>query len=167
LKRFKKTGIERRLIHTTGLTLAPVYAPQKPANPEAPRVVAYRAANTIEVTIDDLKLMGTVIDAGVGTGANRLEGVSFRLHDDRLQRTRALAAAVDEAKTKAQAIARTLNVKLVKVAEVIEGGVHIVPRQETLAATRAFATDVMRTPVEPGEVRVRASVTIRYEIESL
>lgn len=88
------------------------------------------------------------------------------MQDDLPQRTRALAAAVEEAKTKAQAIARALNVQLIKVAEVIEGGVHIMPRQETFAATRAFAADAMRTPVEPGEVRVRASVTIRYEIDS-
>ncbi len=162
----QKTGIPQRSIRTTGLTLTPVYAPQKPASVETPRVVAYRAGNTIEVTVDDLKRMGAVIDAGVTAGANRLEGVSFRLRDDLPQRTRALAVAVEEARTKAQAIAQALNVKLGKVAEVIEGGVHIMPHQETFAMARGFAGDAARTPVEPGEVRVSASVTIRYEIGS-
>lgn len=77
LDAIQKVGIPQRSIRTTGLTLSPVYAPQKLASPETPRVVAYRAANTIEVTVDDLKLMGAVIDAGVTAGANRLEGVSF------------------------------------------------------------------------------------------
>jgi len=166
LEGIQRAGIPRQSIRTTGLTLTPVYAPQKPERVETPRVVAYRAANTIEVTVDDLKLVGAVIDAGVTAGANRLEGVSFRLQDDLPQRTRALTAAVDEAKLKAEAIARALRVRIVKVAEVIEGGVHIMPRQESFAGARAFTADAMRTPVEPGEVRVRASVTIRYEIDS-
>ena len=129
-----------------------------------PRVVAYRAGNTIEVTVEDAKLVGKVIDAGLGAGANRLEGVSFGLKNDLPQRTAALRSAVEEARTKAQSMARALDVPLGSVREVVEGDVHVL-RHERFAAGRAImAADAMQTPVEPGEVRVQASVTIHYDI---
>ncbi|HWN95141.1 MAG TPA: SIMPL domain-containing protein [Methylomirabilota bacterium] len=165
LAEIERIGIVRRSIRTSGLTLMPIYAPQKPDRAIEPRVVAYRAGNTIEVIVEDTKLVGKVIDAGLGAGANRLEGVSFGLRNDLPQRTAALRAAVDEARTKAQTIARALDVPLGSVREVIEGGVQVF-RPERFATARGMMADAMQTPVEPGEVRVQASVTIHYDIGS-
>ena len=163
LEAIEKVGIARRSIRTTGLTLTPIYAPQKSSQPIEPRVVAYRAGNTIEVTAEDLKLVGRIIDAGITAGANQLQGVSFGLKDDLPQRTRALAMAAKEAETKANTIAQTLGIRLAGVVEVTEGGVHVVPQREYFGA-KAMAADFVRTPVEPGEVQVQATVTVRYEI---
>lgn len=158
-----KAGIPRRSIRTTGLTLTPIYAPQKSSQPIEPKVVAYRAGNVIEVTVDDLELVGKVIDAGITAGANQLQGVSFALKNDLPQRKRALQLASEEAQTKARTIASALNIHLADIIEVTEGGVEILPQREHFGMARAMAADV-RTPVEPGEVRVHASVTVRYEI---
>jgi hypothetical protein len=166
LEAIEKIGIPKNAIRTTGLTLVSVYAPQRSVSAEAPRVVAYRAGNTIEVTVDDLKLLGPVIDAGVGSGANRLDGVSFALKNDLPERTQALAAAVEEARTKAEAIARALGAKLGKVVEVNESGVHVLAREQNFAGVRTMAAEAVSTPVEPGEVRVRASVTAVYELDN-
>lgn len=164
LAEIEKLGIPRRSIRTTGLTLAPVYSSQRSDRPVEPKVVAYRAANVIEVTVTDLKLVGKVIDAGLRAGANRLEGVSFSLEDDLPQRMKALEKAVQEARSKAKTMARALDVSLGPVREVSEGGVHIL-RQERFAANRAMmAADAVQTPVEPGEIRVQASVTIHYDL---
>jgi uncharacterized protein len=164
LAAIEKAGIARKNIRTTGLTLTPIYAPEQPKQPIEPRVVAYRAGNTIEVTVNDLKLVGKVIDAGLGAGANRLEGVSFTLENDLEQRRHALTKAVEEARAKAETIANTLDVPLGDVREVMEGGVSVMPRYERLAARGMMAEAAMSTPVEPGEVRVQASVTIHYNI---
>jgi uncharacterized protein len=164
LSQIENAGIAKRSIRTSGLTLTPIYAPQKPDRATEPRVVAYRAGNVVEVTVEDIKLVGKAIDAGLGAGANRLEGVTFGLKDDLPQRNIALKKAVEEARAKAQTIARSLDISLGGVREVVEGGVHILP-QERFAASRAMiAADGMQTPVEPGEVRVQASVTIHYDI---
>ena len=164
ISEIEKVGIAKRFIRTSGLTLTPIYSSQKSTRPEEPRIVAYRAGNTIEVTVEDIKLIGKVIDAGLGAGANRLEGVSFGLKNDLTQRTDALRKAVEEASQKARTMAQALDVSLGSVREVVEGGVHIF-RPERLAAGRAMmAADAMQTPVEPGEVRVQASVTIHYDI---
>lgn len=72
---------------------------------------------------------------------------------------------MEKAKTKAQAIARTLGGYAGQGDRSDEGGVHILPREEAFAATDAFRCRcISNGPLEPGEVRVRASVTIRYEI---
>jgi uncharacterized protein len=164
LGQIEKAGIPRRSIRTSGLTLTPIYSSSKPDRTTEPKIVAYRAGNIIEVTVNDIKLVGKVIDAGLAAGANRLEGVSFGLKDDLSQRTAALEKAVDEARLKARTMSRALDVPLGSVREVVEGGVHVF-RQERFAAGRAMmAADAMQTPVEPGEVRVQASVTIHYDL---
>ena len=61
-------------------------------------------------------------------------------------------------------MAEALDVPLGNVREVVEGGVQLFP-QERMGMSRALmATDAMQTPVEPGEIRVRASVTIHYDL---
>jgi uncharacterized protein YggE len=160
----EKVGIAKKSVRTSGLTLTPIYSPNKGDRSAEPRIVAYRAGNTIEVTVEDIKLVGKVIDAGLTAGANRLEGVSFGLKNDLPQRRAALTSAVEEARAKAQTMARALDISLGNVREVVEGGVHIF-RQERFAAARGMmAADAMQTPVEPGEVRVQASVTIHYDL---
>ena len=164
LSQIEKVGIPRRSIRTSGLTLAPIYAPQRPDRAVEPKIVAYRAGNVIEVTVDDIKLVGKVIDAGLSAGANRLEGVSFGLRDDLPHRATALERAVQEAQAKARTIARSLDVPLGSVREVTEGGVQIFPQERFAAGRAMMAADAVQTPVEPGEVRVQASVTIHYDI---
>ena len=164
LAAIEKVGIAKKSIRTSGLTLTPVYSPNRPDRATEPRIVAYRAGNTIEVTVEDIKLIGKVIDAGLNAGVNRLEGVSFGLKNDLEQRRTALMKAVEEAQAKARTMARALDVSLGSVREVVEGGVHIFRPERFAAARGLMAADAMQTPVEPGEVRVQASVTIHYDI---
>jgi uncharacterized protein YggE len=163
-----KLGIPRGAVRTATLTLASVYSSsERPVNnPEPPHVVGFRASNTIEVTLDDTKLVGKVIDAGIAAGANELQGVSFALQNDIEQRRTALVNAASEAKTKAQTIAGALDVPLGPVLEVIEGGAHVIPLNEGFGGARMMAAVAVNTPVEPGEVRVQANVTVRYRINT-
>src|SRR6185436_1463463 len=94
LAAIEKVGIAKKSIRTSGLALTPVYSPNRADRSSEPRIVAYRAGNTIEVTVEDVKLIGKVIDAGLTAGVNRLEGVTFGLQNDLPQRTLALSKAV-------------------------------------------------------------------------
>jgi uncharacterized protein YggE len=162
-----KLGLQRNSIHTAALTLTSVYSNERPSNnPETPRVVGFRANNSIEVTLQDINLVGKVIDAGISAGANELQGVSFTLKEDLSQRTTALKIAVREARTKAKTIAQALDLPLGSVLEVTEGGVHVIPFNQNFGGARMMAASAVQTPIEPGEVRVQANVTVRYEIGS-
>lgn len=166
LQQVKAVGVEERKIQTSGISLFPVYAPQqfKPnEQPEAPRIVAYRASNTVQVEVNNLALIGKVIDAGVAAGANRVEGVSFSLENDLTARVRALQQAVAEARDKAAAMAGALGVRLVEVSDVTEGSVNVIAPMPRLGVMMARA-DAAATPVQPGEMRIQASVTLHYHI---
>jgi len=145
------------------LVLSPVYAPRSPDSRDAPRIVAYNATNTVSVRLENLSLVGPVIDAGLKAGANQLEGVQFGLRNDLPSRQQALKQAVDDARSKAMTMADALRVNLAEVLEASEGGVSIIAdRVEPLTArTMAVAAE---TPVSPGQIQVNATVTIRYRI---
>lgn len=165
LDQLKKMGISERSIRTSGLNLFPIYSTQRPGEEgEDPRVAGYRAANTVQITLDDLTLVGKAIDAGITAGVNRLEGVNFELRDDLPQRSEALQHAIEQAMTKAKVMAPALDVKLGKLREVIEGGIAVEPPQPLFGREMRAAFAVTDTPVQPGEIRVEASVTLRYEI---
>lgn len=164
VEKIKALGIAEANIQTADLTLAPVYAQEREdRKAREPRVVGYRASNVIQVQVEDLAKLGAVIDAAVASGANRLEDLSFGLKNDTEHRQKALRQAVEEARAKAQAIAAALDVRLEGISEAEEGGVDLVRPQ--LALARA-ADGVMSapTPVQPGQLQVRASVTLRYRI---
>jgi uncharacterized protein YggE len=167
LKAIQAAGISKHNISTTELTLVPVYerpnrAPAQQTTP--PRIVGYSATNVVRVEIHEIDKIGDVIDAGIGAGANRLEGLSFALKDDTLLRQKALQQAVLNARAKAEAIADALKLRLVRILEITEEGVQAVrPR---LRMQRMAVAAAESTPVEPGRIQVSALVTIGYQIES-
>jgi uncharacterized protein YggE len=164
LDAIRKLGVPAERIQTTGLSLGPQYAQGRPDSQEGPRITGYQASNTVSVRLDDLAKVGPVIDAGLASGANNLEGVEFGLRNDDAARATALAGAVQSARTKADALARALKVRLIEILEVAEGGVSISPPPPPFRG-RAMAMDAMAaTPVSAGEVGVDASVTIRWRI---
>ena len=159
-----KVGVPANQIQTARLILSPVYAPRSPDARDAPRIVAYNASNTISVRLENLTIVGAVIDAGLKAGANQLDGVQFGLRNDLPSREQALKQAVQEARSKAQVMADALRVNLNEVVEVAEGGVSIVrPEMAMNSRVMSMAADV-NTPVSPGQIEVHASVSVRYRI---
>ncbi|HEX7183891.1 MAG TPA: SIMPL domain-containing protein [Thermoanaerobaculia bacterium] len=167
LEAIRRLGVPAEQIQTSELSLSPVYGQERP-DPQGiqePRIVGYQASNIVEVRLDRLDRVGPVIDAGLGAGANRLDGVFFGLRDDEKARAEALTRAVQEARAKADALARALKVRIVRVVEVAEGGISVSPppflKGRMASMEMAQSAD---TPVSTGQVGVSASVTIRYEI---
>lgn len=166
LEAIRKLGIQAEDIQTSGLSLSPLYSQNRPgAEEQAPRITGYQANNTVTIRVEDLSKVGPVIDAGLEAGANTLDGVEFGLRNDEAARTAALADAVRKARVKADALAKSLNVRLGEIVEVTEGGVSIVPPPYPKVGRVAMADfAAVATPVSPGQVGVEASVTIRYRI---
>jgi uncharacterized protein YggE len=162
LAAIEKLEVPAAAIQTSQLSLGPVYS--NPRGNDQPRIAGYQAGNTVSVTLDRLERIGPVVDAGLAAGANQLEGVSFSLRDDTAARSAALGQAVNQARHKAEALAAALRVRLVEIAEVSEEGAsRVVPQyaeMRAMAAPMAMAA----TPVSPGELTIRASVTLRYRL---
>ncbi len=163
LGEIKALGVTDEKIRTSGVSLTPVYSQPKPRTdpePEAPRIVGYRATNSVRVYMDDLERVGTVIDAGIAAGANQLSSLSFQLKDDLAFRQKVLRLAAQEARVKAETIASALNLQLGEVLEVREDGA-----QTSYPVERRFAAPAAAgTPIQPGQIQVSAAVTIRFRL---
>ena len=107
----------------------------------------------------------TVIDAGVGAGANQLESLTFELKDNANAYSEAIQQAARRARDKASTLANAMGVRLLEVLEVTEGGATVIPPIPYMG--RAMLAEAgTTTPVEPGQIQVKASVTIRYKINA-
>jgi len=72
----KNEGVEERNIQTTGVSVSPVYD-RDPDFMSERRIIRYEASNRVEVKIEDMDNVGTIIDGGVREGANSVTGPHF------------------------------------------------------------------------------------------
>lgn len=106
-------------------------APAAPAAP-VPQVppATYRVNNTVEIVVRDVAKTGAILQAAVDAGANNVWNVSFGLDDMRPLEADARAKAVEDARARAEALAKleglTLG-KVISVSEVIGRGISPIP----------------------------------------
>ena len=159
----RRAGIDERNVQTVRLVLSPIYSSRRPNDTQEPRIVGYRASNTVSVRAEDLSFVAPVIDAALEAGANQLEGVSFGLQDDQAIKQQALRQAIEEAHGKADAMAAALGVELDAIISVTEEPGFV--REPMMEMSRAMALQSnAQTSVSPGQVVVRASVSIEYRL---
>jgi uncharacterized protein len=157
IQALRRLNVSETCIATERLGLSPVYEQKG-----RPRLVGYHASNVVRVELNDLARLGPVIDAAVGAGANSVEGIQFTVANEAPFRAQAFQQASEAAHAKAQAIADALGVRMGDLLEASEGGVEVTwPHQVTFAARRV---DGAPTPVQPGEMTVRATVIVHYAI---
>ncbi|HVS15840.1 MAG TPA: SIMPL domain-containing protein [Thermoanaerobaculia bacterium] len=168
LEALAEADIAERDIRTTGITLYPVYdhrpRPAGQENDGAPRVVGYRASNTVTVRVTDLAKVGTVIDRAIGAGATNVDSLQLTVSDESAARQDALRGAIGDAAGKARAIAESLGRTLGDVVEVQEGGASVTPMFLESAQTMMRSQAAADTPVAGGTVTVNAQVTVRYRL---
>lgn len=158
-----RVGVEELSVQTVRLVLSPIYSSRRPSDAQEPRIVGYRASNTVSVRTEDLSLVAPVIDAALEAGANQLEGVSFGLQDDQAVKQQALRRAIEEARGKAAAMASALGVELDAIISVTEEPGFV--REPRMEISRAMAIQsAPETSISPGEVSVSASVSIEYRL---
>ena len=134
-------------------------------SPNADDVVNLGGSNSVLVTVDDLSLVGKIIDTATHAGANNINGIAFTLRNDEAIRARALAEAAAKARASAEAIAKALNLRVMGVAnaEAIETpGVRPVFAQ---ARAGAQLNAPAPTPIETGTLDIHAGVTVTLQVQ--
>lgn len=145
----------------THYTMSPVYE-----KGDYRKAAGYRASNTVTVTVNDVAKTGQVIDTALKSGATDVNGLSFGLKDARSVRNTALQMAVQDARSKADAIAAALGVKIVGIQNVKEDGGNFACYE--VANARLAKLDggaAADTPVSAGTVEVNADVHIDFQIQ--
>src|SRR5262249_26507196 len=119
----------------------------------------YTATNTIEVTLSDTSAVGRIIDIGTKAGANNVGGVRFLLKDAQSAKAQALRLATQQARAQADAIAQGLGAHIVRILAAADSSTSSVsPIRDAVPGAAATTT-----PIETGNLEVRAVVTIEAE----
>ena len=154
MQKIKGAGIPQDAIQTAAFDLQPEF--DYANNRQTLR--GYVARNTLEVRVDDLPKLGDVIDSSIGAGATTVHGVRFDIKDRAAAEQEALRMAVADARQRADAAAAGAGMKVERVLRIEEqragGGGPRPMMMTTIAAQEA------RTPVAPGEIEIRAMVTV-------
>ena len=149
-------GIDRDDLATTQAGLQPQFGPDNNA------IIAYRATNTINVTIRDLDLASEAIGLIVSTGGNatRINSISYSIEDDSELVRDARARAFEDAKDRAEQYAELSGLGLGKVISISESGGS--PPPQPMPGPRGMMEAAV--PLEPGEQTVGFSVTVIWEL---
>lgn len=154
----KGLGIADADIQTTGLSLSARYAQNS-----STKIVGYIISEQVQVTVRDLDKAGDVVDTATAKGATDVNGISFELADPAKALDDARAAAINAARTSAQAMASAAHVTLGAVFSVSDASAPT-PIYYGVAAGAAPMADV-KTPVQPGTQDVSAVVTVVFELD--
>lgn len=148
-------------VKTSGYSLTPNYRYPQGGKPE---IVGYTASNTVRIKSARLDQVGRLIDAAMQAGANNVNRLVFTLKDEQAAQLEALRTASAKARVKAEAIAGSLGLKIVRISAVIEGERTVQPVFRQAMAARGDALAAAPTPVEPGTVEIRSTVTLTAEV---
>lgn len=150
----KAIGIPQDALRTSSFSLQPRY--------DNSGGRTFIARHVIEVRVDDLTKLPDVIDAAGQTRATNVSSLRFDLKDRNRVELEALAAAVKDASERAQVIATAAGrtvAGIVKVQEQRLSAPAPVMRMDGGGGGRGGGSAIS-TPIEPGEVQVRAQVTL-------
>jgi uncharacterized protein YggE len=155
-----KVGQDIKVTASNGTTFATTgYSirtePRGQERPPKERGSGFVARNGIRVTVRALDRVGATIDAALAGGANQVDDVAFRLADDRTLRQKALALAVERARSQAQAMATAAGGKLGPLIELSS----LAGRGE---GPQMFAARAAGTPIGPGDIVLVEQVVARW-----
>lgn len=160
-------GVDEKDVATSGFNIQPQYD-YRP-NGGTPQISGYMVNNQVTVKVRKVETLSKVLDAAVSAGGNdvRVNAVQFTVDDPEKSAGAAREAAVANARTHAESLAKAAGVKLGKARSITESGGNIpVPRAVAAAAPSLGkgGSDVA-TPVSPGQTEVSVSVSVVFDIE--
>jgi uncharacterized protein len=164
----RTTAVLARL-RELGVAPADVNAPDVGIHPEydyrkGQRLIGYRVTRVVTARVRALDTLGAVLDGVVAAGANELHGAQMTASDPSAAEHEALRAAIEAARSKAEAIAAGAGVSLgdaARVEEEPEG--HHVPMPRMAMGGMAEAADVS-TEVAAGDLTVTRRVRAWFDI---
>jgi uncharacterized protein YggE len=156
----KQAGIAETDIGTTRFAIAPIYAPRERSEQ---RVTGFRVSNQVRAAVRDISKVGEVLDKLVAAGATDISGVNFTVSNASKLLDQARAAAVADARRKAELLAQAAGAQVGRAVNIAEDDAQ--PPRPYMQRAAAMAAPAS-TPMEPGEETLRVSVTVSFELNN-
>lgn len=163
IESLEEFGIEDDDVQTSNYQIFPQYD-----YPDGERKLkGYRVTQSLNVKIRDLDRIGDVLAKAGELGSNEIHGVSFDIDDPSALENDVREKAIEDAKRKAETLAETLGVTIIRIVGFFEEGEGVPPAPQY----RAYAEDAAamgvggESPdVKPGTFDVTKTVNITFEI---
>jgi uncharacterized protein YggE len=173
----KESGVEDKDIKTQNYNFYPKYEWQQARivcvtypcpQPEGKQVLTgYEATQALAIKVRKIDDAGKILSGLGERGATNLSGVTFKVDEDEEVKAQARELAIQDAKEKADILARQLGVDLVRIVSFNEGGeypIYNYARAE-MAMGLGGGAQAKDAIIPTGENRYVSNVTIVYEVK--
>ena len=164
IKSFSSFGIEEKDIQTSNYQINPRYD----YNDGRQNLRGYQVSQTVSVKIRDLSKIGDVLARAGELGANQVQGVTFDIDEPTELEREARDKAIADAKEKAEALGRSLGIRLGNVIGFYESGSggDPVPMYRAYAEDSAMGIGGAEAPsIQAGTYDVIKNVSLTFEIK--
>jgi uncharacterized protein len=127
-------------------------------------IVGFTVSQNIEVKIRDLDKVGDVLAKAGELGANQAGGVQFTIDDPKAVQADARSKAIEDARKKADVLAKQLGLTLVKVVSFSESGNSPVPMPYMAKAMDLASSAGPAPQIQTGTQDVVSNVNVTYEV---
>ncbi len=161
IQAMQELGVKKDDIETSGYYLNPNYNYDK--SPYT--IIGYSVNQNVSAKVRDFEKIGQVLERGVALGINQVNTVQFSIDDPTSLRDDARMKALEDARKKADALAKALDVDVVRVVSFAESPANApgpVPMYYREAATSADAGSA--PTIQSGTQDVEMNVSVTFEI---
>lgn len=124
----------------------------------------YIASQTIAIDVENLDLIGALIDASLAAGASSVSGVQFLVRDSNAAREQAMRGAIRHAREEAELLATAAGCRLLRPMSITtDQYAGSGTLQETITVTGASPN--VRTMIPSREVAVSVSVQVQWLLD--
>jgi len=155
----RDAGIAPIDIQTERFSVQPVYAPVGSFSGSQQKLSGFAVTDQVAVTVRQIDKVGDVLDRVIAAGANDVGGVQFLHADLSKALDAARAAALTDARRKAQLYAQAAGLALGAVSWVVEDQANV--PQPRFVAARMSATPV---PIAAGEDTLSVRITVGFDV---
>ena len=164
-----RSGIEDKDIMTSQFNVYSNYEYSMSSLGQEIRTLYYEVQNNVSVTIHDLTMIGSVLDAAVEAGANTTYGISFSSTQENEAYQKALTRAVEDAMQKARVLAAAAGVELGDLVLINSTQNQNYFARDAYGVSNALAMEAKAadagTAITSGDVTVSAEVTLEYRFK--
>ncbi|MEM7788712.1 MAG: SIMPL domain-containing protein [Bacteroidota bacterium] len=166
LEALRRLGVEDDDLQTDQLSIQPRYESRGPQGMSV--IVGYVMRRSVVATLGDIEAVDGALAAAIDAGANVVDGIDFRTTDLRTHRDRARGLALEAAREKAEAMAGQLGQQIGVPIRITEtGGGFWQPRGGLMSqnvVASGPAGDPLGGPTSPGQIPIRATVSVTFEL---
>jgi len=174
----KKAGVEEKDIKTISYNIYPryewkntgaaCYGTYCPIPEQTRELVGYEVSQNVSVKLKDIDKAGEILSSIGGLGVTNVSGLNFEIDDEEELKRGAREMAIQEAKEKAQKLAKDLDVKLVRIVSYSSNEGNEYPdyaKNETAYGLGSGAVAPMTASIPVGEDEIKVIVYLTYEIK--